>query len=74
MECKYNRTTEKDILDLVEVAPYWNVNPFYKFIGNCINYVEVAPYWNVNTFRINNYIKDYAVEVAPYWNVNINSA
>ena len=41
----------KDVLLLVRIAPYWNVNSdgieLFKVNGK----VRIAPYWNVNTWH-----------------------
>ena len=34
--------------NIVEVAPYWNVNTAKNEFVNVLTNVEVAPYWNVN--------------------------
>ena len=58
------------ILLLVEVAPYWNVNLVISIFSGQVLLVEVAPYWNVNATSGNIYHYKQWVEVAPYWNVN----
>ncbi len=42
--------------EIVEVAPYWNVNYNDADIAIDRIYVEVAPYWNVNIVLTSFYV------------------
>ena len=71
LECKYIGKVSNTLTNIVEVAPYWNVNIVSPVNIKFILHVEVAPYWNVNIVSPNDFVADNDVEVAPYWNVNL---
>ena len=49
LECKYVLIAGfEEFQQLVEVAPYWNVNVEIEAFQYDGDFVEVAPYWNVN--------------------------
>ena len=40
-------------LNMIKVAPYWNVNKKGLKYVTAVAYIKVAPYWNVNEIVLN---------------------